>query len=191
MRIVLPPLAVLAAAVAAPALSQQVVACREVPPVTALVEPWEETTALLGEGAIRLALLEEEGGQGLLVLTLPTLEEVEMAAGAAEPGLPPPLPERRCRIVTEGGIGFAVLEVARIEASEDPEAATLTARVPALRFVPESSELEEVTLVLTFGVGDDSVLAVVEEPGAAEPEEAGAPRDPQEPEQEGDATDAP
>jgi len=152
---------------AAPAFGQEVADCATAPPVTELVEPWEETTALLGDGAIRVALLEDEAGQGLLILTLPTVEEVETAEGEAQPGGPPSFPERRCRIVTEGGAGFALLAVAGIEVMEDPEAATLTARVPALRFVPESSELEEVTLVLTFGVGDDSLRAEVEE---AEPE---------------------
>lgn len=182
---------------AAPALGQEIADCATAPPITELVEPWEETTALLGEGAIRVALLEDEAGQGLLILTLPTIEEVEAAEGEAQPGALPSFPERRCRIVTEGGAGFALLAVTGIEVAEDPGAATLTARVPALRFVPESSELEEVTLVLTFGVGDDSLRAEVEEqgPGGAEvpdPEEPASDAEPEtgaEPEE--DAADAP
>jgi hypothetical protein len=155
---------------ASPAMAQQVADCDGVPPVTELVEPWEETSVALGAGAIRLALLhgEDEEGVRLLVLTLPPVEE-----GAEEepPEGPPPAPERRCRIVAEGGLGFAVLEVGAAEVAEDPEAATLTARLPALRFVPESTELEELTLVLAFGVGDDS-LAVTIEGGAEDAPEA-------------------
>lgn len=165
MRPVLPVMLCLAAA---PAYAQQVVDCAEPPDVTALFEPWEETSANRGAGAIRLALLQDgpEGEVNLLVLTLPPVEEPgsEEAAGP-EPAVPPPPPERRCRIVTEGGSGFAVLDVAG-EIEEDPEARTLTARLSALRFIPESSELEEVTLVLTFGVADDALAATIEVPEA-------------------------
>jgi len=158
---------------AAPACAQQVDDCDAVPPVTDLVEPWEETSASLGEGAIRLALIHGEGEEGvrLLVLTLPPVEEGAEEAPAAEPLAAPP---RRCRIITEGGLGFAGLDIASLETFEDPEAATLTARVPALRFVPESTELEELALSLTFGVRDDSLVATLEgdepAPGAGEAE---------------------
>jgi hypothetical protein len=160
--------------VASPAMAQQVADCDGVPPVTELVEPWEETSTALGAGAIRLALLHGEGQEGvkLLVLTLPPVEEepegeaagteegeAEAAAPPGEPLAPPP---RRCRIVTEGGLGFAGLDLAGVETEEDAEAATLTVWVPALRFVPESTELEELTLSLTFGVGDDSLAAALE-----------------------------
>lgn len=159
---------------AAPAAAQQVADCGEVPPVTALVEPWEETGAVLGEGAIRLALLhgEQEEGERLLVLTLPPQEEVGEAEAEAPLGPLPP-PERRCRIVTEGGLGFALLDVAGIEAVEDPGAATLTARVPALRFVPESTELEELVLSLTFGARDGSLVAALEAAGEDAATDAG------------------
>ena len=80
---------------------------------------------------------------------------------------------RRCRIVTEGGLGFAGLDVGVVETSEDPEAATLTATIPALRFVPESTELEQLVLSLTFGVRDDSLVAALEGDEAA-PDDAGA-----------------
>ena len=165
MRAVLPVVLCLAAT---PAFAQQVADCAEPPPVTALVEPWEETSATLGAGAIRLALLHggPEEDVSLLVLTLPPVEEPgPEEAAVPEPAVPPPPPERRCRIVTEGGSGFAVLDVAG-EIAEDPEAGTLTARLSALRFIPESSELEEVTLVLTFGVADDSLAAEIEVPEA-------------------------
>jgi len=150
---------------AAPACAQQVADCDGVPPVIDLVEPWEETSVSLGEGAIRLALIHGEGEEGvrLLVLTLPPVEGAangEEGGPEAVPASEPP--PRRCRIVTEGGLGFAGLDVGALEASEDPEAATLTARVPALRFVPESTELEELTLGLTFGVRDDSLVAEIE-----------------------------
>ena len=165
MRLVLPAILCLAAI---PAFAQQVADCAEPPDVTALVEPWEETSVTLGAGAIRLALLQDgpEGEVSLLVLTLPPVEEPGLEETAEpEPAVPLPPPERRCRIVTEGGSGFAVLDVAG-EIEEDPEARTLTARLSALRFIPESSELEEVTLVLTFGVVDDSLSASIETPEA-------------------------
>ncbi len=159
-----PVLSVILCLVAAPAFAQQVADCAEPPAVTALVEPWEEASATLGAGAIRLALLQDgpEGEVSLLVLTLPPVEEPAPGEETEpEAAVPPPPPERRCRIVTEDGSGFAVLDVAgKIE--EDPEAGTLTARLSALRFIPESSELEEVTLVLTFGVADDSLAAAIE-----------------------------
>lgn len=166
MRVVLPSLLWLAAA---PAVAQQVADCAEPPDVTALVEPWEETSASLGAGAIRLALLQDgpEGEVSLLVLTLPPVEE-PAPGEETEPAVPPPPPERRCRIVTEGGSGFAVLDVLG-EIEEDPETRTLTARLSALRFIPESSELEEVTLVLTFGVADDSLSAAIDTPEVEAP----------------------
>lgn len=168
---------------ASPALAQQVAECDGIPPVTELVEPWEETSVLLGAGAIRLALLHgaDEEGVRLLVLTLPPVEEeAGDNEGGAEGGLveaaPPvedlaPLP-RRCRIVSEGGLGFAALDVGAVATTEDAEAATLTTTIPALRFVPESTELEELELRLTFGVRDDSLLAVLEgdEPAEEEPQ---------------------
>lgn len=154
---------------AAPACAQEVADCDGVPPVTDLVEPWEETSVSLGEGAIRLALIHGEGEEGvrLLVLTLPPVEAPpEGGESAAEVPAPEPLP-RRCRIVTEGGLGFAGLDLGAVGTEEDPEAATLTATVPALRFVPESTELEELALSLTFGVRDDSLLAGLEGDEAA------------------------
>jgi hypothetical protein len=160
MRAVLPAVLCLAA----PAFAQQVTDCAEPPDVTALVEPWEETSATLGAGAIRLALLQDgpDGDVSLLVLTLPPVEEPGPEETAEpEPAVPPPPFERRCRIVTEGGSGFAVLDIVG-EIAEDPEARTLTARLSALRFIPESTELEEVTLVLTFGIADDSLAAAIE-----------------------------
>jgi hypothetical protein len=159
------------ALLAAPAAAQSVAEC-EPPPVTALLEPWEETTSTLGAGSIRVAAIEDEGGVALLVLTLPPVGEE-----GGEPEVPA---ERRCRLVAEGGIGFASLNVTGLGVTEDAEAATLTATVPALRFVPESSELEEVTLRLTFGVADDSLEAALEtadgatDEGADETAEAAA-----------------
>lgn len=150
----------LLAAIAPPALAGKVEDCAAVPPVTALVEPWEETSATLGAGAIRLALLgrvEGAEGVGLVVLTLPP-EPPEGGDGAA-PAPPGPPPERRCRIVSEGAIGFASIDLSDPKVTEDEEVATLTADLPALRFIPESTELEEVTLRLTFGVRDDSLTA--------------------------------
>ena len=142
---------------ALPAGAQQVEDCPEPPPVTALVEPRDETGAILGEGAIGLALLHGEGQEGvsLLVLTLPP--EDDQQAGASPT---PPPPPRRCRIVVEGGLGWAVLDIAGLEVTEDPDVATLSATIPALRFIPESTELEELTLSLTFGVADDALVAV-------------------------------
>ncbi len=172
--------------------AQEVGGCDPAPPVTDLIEPWEDTTAALAEGAVRLAVLEgEEGTRRLLALTLPPPEPAAEGAlqsapqgapgatgeGAAEapeaiadapvdatvasdPEAPPP--ERRCRIVAEGALGFADLDLAGLDASEDPEAGTLTVRVPALGFVPESTELRPQTLVLTFGVADGSLAAALE-----------------------------
>lgn len=170
--------------VAGPALGQTVADCPDAPPVTELVEPWEETSAVLGAGAIRLALLHGRGQEGvrLLALTLPPPGEVPEAA--------PPAPERRCRIVAEGGLGFAGLDLTAVAVAEDPEAATLTARLPALRFIPESSELEELTLVLTFGVRDGSLGAEVEVAGqageAAGENGAGGPPRPEESDSHGE-----
>jgi hypothetical protein len=168
MRSVLPAALAL---LASPGLAQQVADCDEPPLVTALIEPWEETTATLGSGALRLALLQGEPGEEvrLLVLSLPPMEvPPEREETGSAPAEAPPPAEKHCRIVTEGGAGFAVLDVVG-EVTEDPEARTLTARLPALRFIPESSELEEVTLVLTFGVTDDSLAATVEVPAPAVP----------------------
>ncbi|TNC70324.1 hypothetical protein [Rubellimicrobium roseum] len=145
------------ALLAGPALAQEVADCGETPPVTALVEPWEETSASLGAGAIRLALLHAEGEEGvrLLVLTLPPPDPEE-----ARPE--PPVP--RCRIVTEGGLGFAGLDLAGLEVEENPETATLTVTIPSLGFIPESTALEERALSLTFGVRDDALAAALEAP---------------------------
>jgi hypothetical protein len=137
---------------AAPAAAQAVRPCDPPPPLTALVEPWEDTSAVLAEGAVRLAaILDEAASVELVVLTLPP------------PGAEAGPSDRTCRIVAEGGIGFAALDLGAMQAAEDAATATYTLRVPGLRFVPESSELEEVTLVLTFGVGDDSLAAAVVE----------------------------
>jgi hypothetical protein len=151
---------------ASPVCAQQVADCEEVPPVTDLVEPWEETGVLLGDGAIRLALLHGAGEEGvkLLVLSLPPVEVgTESEETGPDEEVPPEEalapPQRHCRIVAEGGLGFAALDITRVVTEEDPEAATLTATLPALRFVPESTELEELTLRLTFGVRDDSLVA--------------------------------
>lgn len=148
---------VLACSVPGAAAAQVVMGCDPVPPVTALIEPWEETAAALAEGAVRLAVLEgEEGARRLLVLTLPP------------PGdAPEAVPERRCRIVAEGGLGFADLDLGGLEAIEDEAAATLTARLPGLGFVPESTELLPLTLVLTFGVADGALVAAIERAGEA------------------------
>lgn len=177
---------------ATPALGQGVTECATAPPITELVEPWEETTALLGDGAIRVALLEDEAGQGLLVLTLPTIEELESAQSEAVPGRPPPILERRCHIVTEGEAGFALIDVAGLAVVQGTGAEALTTRVPALRFIPESTELEEVTLVLTFGLADGSLLAEIEE---QEPIESGAESEAQDseaaPEPEDEAANSP
>ncbi len=171
MRTVRNSLSLAAVVAAGPAFAQEVADCGEGPPITALIEPWEETTASLAEGAVRLAVIEAaQGSVALVVLTLPPPEipdapAPDADAAAAGPIEAPPQADavpRRCRLVTEGGIGFATLEMSGIETTEDAEAATFTATVPALRFVPESSELEEVTLRLTFGVADDTLTAVVE-----------------------------
>ncbi len=149
--------------------AQEVQDCGPMPTVADLIEPWEDTSAALAEGAVRLAVLEgEEGTRRLLVLTLPPPEPAAEGAPeptpdatvASDPEAPPP--ERRCRVVAEGALGFADLDLAGLDASEDPEAGTLTVRVPALGFVPESTELLPQTLVLTFGVADDSLAAAVE-----------------------------
>ncbi|NAZ38086.1 hypothetical protein [Rubellimicrobium sp. CFH 75288] len=166
MRTARNSLSALALLAPAPLAAQAVAECDPAPPVTALVEPWEETSRALADGAVRVAVIEDgAGGVDLLVLTLPPLPESE-----PDPDLPPPpQPPRRCRLVSEGGIGFAALDLEGIETAENPDLALFDLRLPALRFVPESSELEEVTLRLTFGVADDSLSAEVEEPpeGAA------------------------
>ena len=147
------------ALLAGPALAQDVADCDPAPPMTALVEPWEETTAVLAGGAVRLAVIEAaQGSVELIVLTLPPVAEPAEGEEGAAPA--PPVP-RRCRAVTEGGIGFATLDLAGLQTAEDPEAATFTATLPALRFVPESSDLEEVTLRLVFGVADDALAAAI------------------------------
>jgi hypothetical protein len=176
----------------APALAADVIPCNPVPPVTALQEPWEETTRVLAGGAVRLAVIEDSlGGADLLVLTLPPpppppeappSETAEAPADEppaeilSDPAAPPP--ERTCRLVVEGGMGFAALDLASIAAEEAPEEALFRLRVPALRFIPESTELEEVTLVLSFGVLDDGLSALVAEdapPGALDGTPDGTP----------------
>ena len=170
--------ALLLAVLPLPALAQEVVPCDPAPPVTALIEPWEETTAALAGGAVRLAVIEgEEGSRRLLVLTLPPADAGVASDSTAPPTASPtaPPPERRCRIVTGAGLGFADLDLAGLAAEEDAGAGTLTLRLPGLGFLPESTELIPETLVLTFTVADDGLAAVVEgEPGEAAPGEAGA-----------------
>ena len=173
MRTATNSLALLVAA--APLAAQEILPCDPVPPVTALQEPWEETTRVLAEGSVRVAVIEDElGGADLLVLTLPPPPPPSEGEGPAEtfsdPAAPPP--ERTCRLVAEGGMGFAALDLAGLSAEERPEEAAFVLRVPALRFIPESTELEEVTLVLTLGVLDDTLSAAVEE---AEGEGAAGP----------------
>lgn len=158
----------------APALAAEVIPCDPVPAVTALREPWEETTRVLAGGAVRLAVIEDSlGGADLLVLTLPpppappdSATEAEVEDGEAveilsDPAAP--LPGRTCRLVVEGGMGFASIDLAGLLSEERPEAALFRLQIPALRFIPESSELEEVTLILSFGVLDDSLTALIAE----------------------------
>lgn len=156
----------------APALAAEVIPCDPVPAVTALREPWEETTRVLAGGAVRLAVIEDSlGGADLLVLTLPppppppeapeTPEGEEPAEILSDPAAPPP--GRTCRLVVEGGMGFASIDLAGLLSEERPEAALFRLQIPALRFIPESSELEEVTLILSFGVLDDSLTALIAE----------------------------
>lgn len=144
---------------ALPVGAQEVAECDPPPSIAALVEPWEDTSAVLAEGAVRLAVIEAgQGAVALVVLTLPP-PDGEAGADRAAPAAPPP---RRCRLVIEGGLGFAGVDLAGLATVEDPAAGTFTATLPALRFVPESTDLEEVALVLTFGVADDSLRASIE-----------------------------
>ena len=155
---------------AAPLAAQDVTDCDPPPSVLDLVEPWEETAAVLAEGAVRVAVIE--AGRGvvqLMVLTLPPVpapaegaQEALPETPAETPAEPPP---RRCRLVAEGGLGFASLDLAGLATQEDAEAGTFALSVPALLFIPESSELQEAMLRLTFGVADDSLAALLDTGG--------------------------
>ena len=160
------------------ASGQEVAGCDPAPAVTALIEPWEETTATLAEGALRLAVIEgEEGTRRLLVLTLPPVAARGGEGEAQGEGGPSAPAERRCRVVAGSGLGFADLDLAGLAAEEDAVAGTLTLRLPALGFDPESTELRPFALRLTLGVADDALAAVEEgtEDGAEGQDGAAAP----------------
>jgi hypothetical protein len=144
-----------------PLAAQSVEGCDPVPHVTALIEPWEETSAALADGAVRMAVLEAEAGaRALLVLTLPPPEPVAEGEEPDPAAAPAPPVARTCRLVLDSGPGFADIDLAALLAETDA-AGTLVATVPALRFIAESSELAPVSLELTFGAADDSLSAAV------------------------------
>ena len=103
-----PWLPLLLGALATPAAAQEAVPCDWAARADGIVEPWEDTTATFANGAVRLALIdtvEPAAGAFHLLILSPPLGE---------------LGERQCRTLGIGGMGFAGLDFASLQAVYDP-----------------------------------------------------------------------
>jgi hypothetical protein len=115
--------------------------------VFALAEPWETSTRLFADGAVRLAVMDT----------------VEPAAGAFHLIiLSPPYDElgtRQCRILSgTDGLGFAGLTLEGITADYDP-ATGLTFVLPARRWLPESDSYADAVLTVTLNQATGDITA--------------------------------
>ncbi len=142
-------LAVLLSVMAAsPVASQQVGPCNDGRSgAHALVEPWEQSTRLFANGAVRLAITditEPAAGSFFLMILSPPLDELGL---------------RQCRLVrASDGVGFAGLTLDGIVATYDP-AAGLRFVLPARRYVPESGDFTDATLAVTLNQATGAIRA--------------------------------
>ena len=103
-----PWLPLLLGALTTPAAAQEAVPCDWAARADGIVEPWEDNTATFANGAVRLALIdtvEPAAGAFHLLILSPPLGE---------------LGERQCRTLGIGGMGFAGLDFASLQAVHDP-----------------------------------------------------------------------
>lgn len=113
----------------------------------ALAEPWEQTTRLFANGAVRLAVtdtIEPAAGAFHLVILSPPYDEVG---------------GRSCRVVSgANGIGFAGLTLDGMSADYDP-ATGLRFRINATRWVPESGDYDDAILTVTVNQASGAITA--------------------------------
>jgi hypothetical protein len=113
----------------------------------ALAEPWEESSRLFANGAVRLAVtdtIEPAAGAFHLVILSPPYDEVG---------------GRSCRLVSGAdGIGFAGLTLDGMSADYDP-ATGLRFRLKATRWLPETGDYAEAVLTVTLNQASGAVTA--------------------------------
>lgn len=124
MRCILPLITTL---FASPLAAQTSFPCDWQARADAIVEPWEDNTAVFADGAVRVALLDtiEPAAAAFYLLILhPPFDEL----GA-----------RTCTVVgLDDGLGYANMKFNELEAEYDP-ATGLTFNVPAAIYQPEQS----------------------------------------------------
>lgn len=143
--------AVLLGALAQTAAAETVQACDDARSnAWNIAEPWETSTRLFANGAVRLTVMDT----------------VEPAAAAFHLlVLSPPLDElggRQCRVVSlDGATGFASLTLSDTAATYDP-AKGLTISVPAKRYLPDTGEFGAATLIVTINQSTGAISAQLE-----------------------------
>ena len=131
-------------ALATPAAAQEAVPCDWAARADGIVEPWEDNTATFANGAVRLALIdtvEPAAGAFHLLILSPPLGE---------------LGERQCRTLGIGGMGFAGLDFASLQAEMASET------MAAFAEVAKKVQMETVELMLAAGkdISEDATTAV-------------------------------
>ena len=135
------------AGLAQPALAQEVAECDWRAAAQMISEPWEDFSRSFANGAVRVAMLDAiEPAAGVLHLLV----------------LSPPLDQlggRQCRVVSlAGGIGFAGIDFAALEAGYDP-ARGLTLALAVTIF--DGADFVPRWLDVTINQASGSITAVV------------------------------
>jgi len=141
-----PCLPLLLGALAAPAAAQEAVPCDWAARADGIVEPWEDNTATFANGAVRLALIdtvEPAAGAFHLLILSPPLGE---------------LGERQCRTLGIGGMGFAGLDFATLQAVYDP-ARGLIFTLAATRY--DGADFRPATLEFSLNQATGGIRAVL------------------------------
>lgn len=115
--------------------------------VFALAEPWEESSRLFANGAVRLAVtdtIEPAAGAFHLVILSPPYDEVG---------------GRSCSVVSGAdGIGLAGLTLDGLAAEYDP-AMGLRFRLRATRWMPQTGDYADAVLTVTLNQASGAVTA--------------------------------
>jgi hypothetical protein len=141
----------LALCLAAPVFAQEISTCDDWrSSAFALAEPWESTTRLFANGEVRLAMtdtIEPAAAAFHLIILSPPYDEVG---------------GRQCAVVsTEGGMGFAGLNVAATKAKYDPTTG-LAFTIPATRWLPETDSYVDAVLHVTLNQATGAITAVLD-----------------------------
>ncbi len=137
-----------ATGLAGPALAQSLGTCDDYrSSIFALAEPWEDSTRVFADGAVRLAVadtIEPAAAAFHLVLLAPPYDEV----GA-----------RTCTVISgDEGTGFAGLTLVGIEAEGDA-ATGLRFGIPATRWLPDTDSYADAVLTVTLNPATGAITA--------------------------------